>query len=47
MRRGLVFAVLTVPVAVWAGIVTWAQSKAIGWTPAAGELSLAIRAALA
>ena len=47
MRRGVAFAILTVPVVVWASISIWAQAQASGWTPAAGELSLPVRAALA
>jgi hypothetical protein len=47
MRRTLVFAVLSAPALVFAGVSLWAQSEVSGWTPADGELSLAIRASLA
>jgi hypothetical protein len=47
MRRAGLFLALTVPVALWAGVSVWAQSKASGWTPALGELSLSVRVALA
>jgi hypothetical protein len=47
MRPKAVFAVLTLPVFLLAVVTLWAHVQASGWTPAAGELSLPIRAALA
>jgi hypothetical protein len=47
MRRGVVFAILAAPAAVWAIITILAQSEASGWIPALGELSLPIRVVLA
>ncbi|MBN2371417.1 MAG: hypothetical protein JXO72_13120 [Vicinamibacteria bacterium] len=47
MRRGAVFAVLTIPAALWTGVVLWAQWNASGWTPELGELRLSVRVALA
>ena len=46
MRPKAVFAVLTLPAALFAVITLWAHVQASGWTSAAGELSLPIRAAL-
>jgi hypothetical protein len=47
MRRGLVFGVLSVPVLALAPILLRAQALASAWSPASGELSLPVRAALA
>jgi hypothetical protein len=47
MRPKAVFAALTLPAALLAGVTMWGHAEASGWTPAAGELSLPVRAALA
>jgi hypothetical protein len=47
MRPKAVFTVLALPAALLAGVTLWAHAEAAGWTPAAGELRLPVRAALA
>ena len=47
MRRGVVFGLLAAPAVVWAGVASWAQWMARGWTPGQGELAFSIRVGLA